>query len=151
MLLRRLVFNPYTDRFVYRHLPPKLHASYSLLSHGTYDADRIRMYNRAVLWLLSNQVTGSVCEFGTATGESFLNLYFQFSKMFRPCPAFYIFDSFEGLPESDERTAHPVWRKGDFAFPYEAFLHRMDFFGIPRSQYQVTRGFFEDSLLHENW
>jgi O-methyltransferase len=151
MNIKRLFLNKYVDRWVFRHLSPQLHAGYKLLRHGTYDSERLAMYRRAVLWLNVNGVQGSVCEFGCSGGESFLNLYFQFSKQSSVCPHFYLFDSFEGLPDLDARTPHSGWKRGDFRFSYEDLLKRMEFFGVPRKSYSITRGFFDKSLTRETW
>jgi hypothetical protein len=150
MKISNLLLNRYTDRFVFSHVRPDLHAAYKLVRSGVYDSERVQMSHRAVKWLLLNNVRGSVCEFGTAGGESFLNLYFQFSKLQTPCPHFFLFDSFEGLPVSDAKTAHEGWKAGDFSYPYEAFLRRMDFFGIPRGAYSATKGFFDQTLSHDS-
>src|SRR5690242_1693035 len=148
-IVQRLIFSEYTDRFVFHCLPPQFHAGYKLFRYGTYDSERLSMVRRAVLWLSTNEVSGPVCEFGSAGGESFLNLYFQLSKIAKPCPHSYLFDSFEGLPEIDERTPHRGWKKGDYAFSYDGFVKRMDFFGVPRVAYTATKGFFEQTLTLE--
>jgi hypothetical protein len=104
------------------------------------------MMHRAAVWMLANGIQGSVCEFGCAGGESFLNLYFQFARMFSPAPHFFLFDSFEGLPEPDDKTAHAAWKKGTYRMDSEMFVQRMDFFRVPRIAYTITKGFYQESL-----
>src|SRR5688500_8699611 len=150
MNFRRLFFNKYVDRLVFAHLPPELHSPYKLLRYGTYDSERLAMYRRALLWLAVNEVTGSVCEFGSAGGESFLNLYFQFARASAVIPHFFLFDSFEGLPALDERTPHAGWKQGDFRFSLPEFLERMDFYRVPRGAYTPVKGFYNQTLTAEN-
>jgi hypothetical protein len=149
MRFQRLFLNKYVDRFVFHHLPPSLLATYKLFRHGAYDSERVTMMHRAALWLPVNGVSGSICEFGCASGESFLNLYFQFSKLINPPPHFYLFDSFEGLPAMDSKTTHADWKKGAYCFSQKEFLERMDFLKVPRKAYTLTKGFFEQSLTPE--
>lgn len=134
------------DRFVFRHVSPRFHSFYKHVRHGAYDSERVAMYHRAVLWLETNQVKGSICEFGCASGESFLNLYFQFQKIVDPRSHFFLFDSFAGLPDVDTRTSHDNWKKGDYEFSQEDFIKRMEFHFVRRSDYTLIPGFYETSL-----
>lgn len=149
MNISRLFLNKYADRLVWRRVDAKYHAAYKLMRHGTYDSERVTFFRRAALWLAVNGVTGDVCEFGTAGGESFLNMYFQFRSCPGPLPHFHLFDSFEGLPDPDARTEHGSWKRGEFSFPYEEFLGRMDFVGVPREHFTATKGFYDATLKPE--
>jgi O-methyltransferase len=143
---KRIIHNKYVDRFALSRLPPQFHALYKLFRHDTYDSERVSMMHRAASWLSVNGIQGSVCEFGCGGGESFLNLYFQFARMFSPAPHFYLFDSFEGLPEMDKKTAHAGWSKGAYRMDSDVYVRRMDFFRIPREAYTTIKGFYQESL-----
>jgi O-methyltransferase len=145
--LKRIFHNRYLDRLALSRLPVRFHALYKLFRYDTYDSERVSMMHRAATWLSVNGVTGSVCEFGCAGGESFLNLYLQFARIFSPTPHFFLFDSFEGLPEPDDKTAHAAWKKGTYRMDRDLFVQRMDFFRVPRSAYTITKGFYQESLL----
>jgi hypothetical protein len=149
MAFSRLFLNKYTDRWVFHRVDPRYHAFYKLCRHGTYDSERVAFFRRAALWLQVNGVSGNVCEFGTASGESFLNMFFQGSSVPEEKPHYFLFDSFEGLPEIDSRTPHAGWREGQFNFGLAEFVRRMDFYGVPGDRYTAVSGFYEKTLTGE--
>ena len=144
---KRILQNRYVDRLAFSRLPVRFHALFKLFQYDTYDSERVAMMHRAAIWLSVNGVTGSICEFGCAGGESFLNLYFQFSSIFSPTPHFFLFDSFEGLPKSDDKTAHAAWKEGAYRMDRDMFVQRMDFFRVPKAAYTITKGFYQESLF----
>jgi O-methyltransferase len=146
MNLKRILFNKYMDRWILERVNPAWHSAYKLLRHGAYDSERVAMYHRAVSWIKENNVQGAFCEFGCYSGESFMNLYFQCRALLRTCPIFYLFDSFQGLPKQDAPDPAPRWKEGDYFYPYEDFLKRMDFFKIPRDAYTAVPGFYDKTL-----
>ncbi len=95
-------------------------------------------------------------EFGVSTGNSlirFINAAKLYSKKFnRPLTdiTIYAFDSFVGLPKSDdERDQHVDWREGRFAGSKELVESRIKQTGFPLSNIHLVEGFYEKSLTPE--
>lgn len=60
---------------------------------------------------------------------------------------FYAFDSFQGLPPSEEVNKHVAWNQGALSTNKEDFLLMLEKY-VPnyKSQIQCIVGFYEDSL-----
>ena len=92
-----------------------------------------------------NNVQGDYFEFGTWRGKTFLHAH----KMRRRYGALDLklrgFDSFEGLP-AHEGGADNVWHDGQFACSEEEFRTILKRGGVREEDYDLTKGFYNESL-----
>ena len=59
----------------------------------------------------------------------------------------WAFDSFQGLPEaSGSQDKHPQWKKGTMATGVDTFQKICTAHGIPKTDYTVIEGFYEETL-----
>jgi hypothetical protein len=92
---------------------------------------------------------GDYLEFGSHQGRTFRMAWEHHRRHFDGKAHFWLFDSFEGLPEPEGIDRHPVWHAGRLAMSVED-LHRLaGQAGIPRSAYTAVKGFYSDTLTPE--
>lgn len=133
-------------RFVFKYVPTKWHFLIQYLRANTYAAERTKMYEVALWWLRLNKVQGDVFEFGTFNGDSFLQMYFFAKKLLPKSPHFFLFDSFEGLPEPKGRDQHEQWQKGQYSFSIEQAIKKFNSFKVNPKDYTTIKGFYEQTL-----
>jgi O-methyltransferase len=103
-------------------------------------------FRRAFTLLTENGISGDYLEFGCASGTSFGYAY-QYARRAGHRARLWAFDSFEGLPRSDDpRDRHPLWRTGNFAAPLDRFLEHCAMRGIPLDRIEVVKGYYSDTL-----
>ena len=112
---------------------------------------RERMYRQEFFFnafkaLRFNGIAGDYAEFGSAGGNTFA-LAYQEARRRGHHAHLWAFDSFRGLPKprtlADE---HPEWREGILATKLEEFHRICAQKGIPRADYTVVPGFYEETL-----
>lgn len=135
------------DAFFIRKLPAQWYPCWLRLIRGEYSASNAQMYLRAALWLKINYVDGDIYEFGVGSGSSSA-MIFNFIQRFERINLrrFFLFDSFEGLPESSGVDSHPQWKKGSWAFGMEEIRRRFRSQGIQLSKIFMIPGYFSESL-----
>jgi hypothetical protein len=138
------------DHLVFSALPLKYTFSWLNLVRGQYPAENAEMYSRAFHWLRLNQVEGDVLEFGTGSGGTFC-LMANYAKRIDPSRRrrFFLFDSFQGLPECNGDDAHPQWQKGAWAFSADFVRKRGRRYGVAPEDTILIPGFYEESLRPE--
>jgi O-methyltransferase len=103
-------------------------------------------FRRAFSLLTVNGISGDYLEFGVAWGNSFAHA-FHAARSAGHAARLWAFDSFEGLPASDDpRDNHPAWKAGNFAVSLDKFLKRCVTEKIPRNRFEIVPGLFSDSL-----
>lgn len=103
-------------------------------------------FRRAFAYLTENGISGDYLEFGCYSGATFGAAYRYARRAGHPA-RFWAFDSFEGLPSSDDpRDRHPLWRAGNFAAPVEQFVDHCAMRGIPADRMEVVKGYYSDTL-----
>ena len=125
-----------------------------LLDH--YSADRREFFRKAFLTLGFNGIDGDYAEFGCYTGTTFRLAYEESRRAHRhlafldyaPAPRFlWALDSFQGLPAGrGSADEHPFWKEGALATPLPEFHEICRRAGIPRFEYEVVAGFYEQTL-----
>jgi hypothetical protein len=93
-----------------------------------------------------NGITGDYLEFGSWGAQTF-RLAYAASRSFESKRHLWAFDSFAGLPASDDsRDAHPVWSVGNLSISQAEFHRLCARQGMSRSDYSVIEGFYADTL-----
>jgi len=141
---------------VIERLKGALHFQYqSLLLAKPFSAElalvseKTRSFVRAWHYLSRAGVTGDYLEFGVYEGTGFRLSLRACAKFFRPdgddSPAFFAFDSFEGLPEANKNMDSDVWTKGEYKAARRLFENRIR--GVAKGRrIGIVSGLFNESL-----
>lgn len=96
--------------------------------------------------LTFNGIDGDYVEFGSHGGLTF-SLAHRESRRHGHAARLWSFDSFEGLPaQQSDKDEHPEWVEGAMSTSLEKFHKKCAKSGIPREDYEVVPGFYEDTL-----
>lgn len=107
---------------------------------------RQEFFYNAFKALRFNGIDGDYAEFGSWGGMTF-SLAYRESRRHGHQAHLWAFDSFQGLPAPREgRDEHPEWRGGKMATNVEEFHAICAANGIPRNEYDVVSGFYEETL-----
>ncbi|HJT50751.1 MAG TPA: TylF/MycF/NovP-related O-methyltransferase [Nitrosospira sp.] len=103
------------------------------------------MLGQAFEFVKINDVPGDYFEFGLWRGKTFGYAHRMMRRYERHGMTLWGFDSFQGLPETEE---HPdnIWYKGQFACTRPEFEAILKSRGICRSEYELVEGFYSESL-----
>lgn len=102
--------------------------------------DRQIMVIQSLFNVILNKVDGVVAEFGCFEGHTAIQIAHAMKKMGDKSP-FYLFDSFQGVPES----THPddkYWKKGALTAEYEEVKKRFASF----ESVKIVKGYFRETL-----
>lgn len=98
-------------------------------------------------------INGHYLEFGCYQGNSFVSAYKELSKHVSMGRLenykFFIFDSFEGLPEldtADQMPNYSAFNQGDYACSLDEFTIILKRNGVKLDNVELVKGYYEDSL-----
>jgi hypothetical protein len=120
----------------------------------------------AAAYAIKNQIIGDYLEFGVWRGNSFIEMYNQiqdYSKKFYDKKKmesygltnqfnrmkFHAFDSFEGLPETENKNNPVQYFKGNYSSCENFFKKRIIDEGLDNKRVTVTKGWFNETLNDE--
>jgi O-methyltransferase len=107
---------------------------------------RQAFFYNAFMALTFNGIDGDYAEFGSCGGMTFVLAYRE-SRRHKHNANFWAFDSFKGLPApKGEKDSHPVWEEGAMSTSVDQFHDICASNGIPRRDYHVVPGFYEETL-----
>lgn len=97
-----------------------------------------------------NEVDGDYHEFGVYQGRSFIKNATAFRKQLPAARSkamkFWAYDSFEGLPETNDKFAPAHFTKGAFSASRELFSGNVKAAGIDEASVEIVPGFYDRSL-----
>ncbi len=102
--------------------------------------DRQIMVMQCLINCLKVPIKGVVAEFGCFRGHTAIQIA-QTMRNLGDRSEFYLFDSFQGFPESDLRE-DAFWKKGDLASNYDEVKRRFE----PFENVKLIKGFFKETL-----
>ena len=107
---------------------------------------RKHFFHRAFAALSFNGIDGDYVEFGCCGGMTF-SLAYKYSRMQKLNCKLWAFDSFCGLPPPTlPEDEHPIWVQGTMAIEEEEFMKICRENGIPKSEFIIVPGFYEQTL-----
>ncbi len=107
---------------------------------------RKELFRRAFHYLAFNQIAGDYAEFGCFGAMTF-RMAWGAGRVTDYPGHFWGFDSFAGLPETNEPgDRHPRWTAQWLAMSEEAFTQACIGAGIPGDRFSVVPGYYETSL-----
>lgn len=108
--------------------------------------DMKNFMRRAFQVLAYNGTTGAYAEFGCFGGRTF-TLAHGAAKLVGHDAHLWAFDSFEGLPASDDpRDAHVGWIEGAMAMSERDFVDQCVARGMAAQDFTTVKGFYSDTL-----
>jgi O-methyltransferase len=136
-----------------RYVPRRLRRTYrryvSPIVRDSYYRDntsRKEFFRCAFSALAFNGIDGDYAEFGCCGGVTF-GLAFRQSRKSNYFCKLWAFDSFKGLPSKvTEKDDHPMWVEGTMAIDMQEFIKICNENHIPRSDFTIVPGYFEESL-----
>jgi hypothetical protein len=103
-------------------------------------------FGRAFKALHYNGIDGDYAEFGCWGARTF-TLAWEASRAMEHDVHLWAFDSFEGLPRTDDpRDAHEGWSEGAMAMTEASFVQRCLDVGVDRGKFTTIPGFYANSL-----
>ena len=97
-----------------------------------------------------NQVPGDYLEFGVFKGASFARVFGQFKKANDTKErTFYAFDSFQGLPYSNEAAKPAQYKTGAYSASEEVFLENLARASVDRDAVRTVAGFYHQTLTNK--
>jgi O-methyltransferase len=105
--------------------------------------------DNAIDVVVGSQVEGDYLEFGVATGRSFTRAYHELQRrrsyhdVSTPI-RYFAFDSYEGLPPSDESLKPKQYRHGAYAVAEEAFRANLTVAGVPLDEVVMVKRWYQD-------
>ena len=109
---------------------------------------RIDIHSLAAFWVRESKLRGNYLEFGVGAGRSAVAAI-RAHRRENPetVPTFFLFDSFEGLPELRGSDADSQqFTAGQFAFGIEAVASKLRQHGVDDAEIVLVPGYFESSL-----
>lgn len=96
-----------------------------------------------------NQLHGDYFEFGVFKGRSFIFSHRLARRYFEAAAytamQFHAFDSFAGLPKSDDAYLPTQYGEGAYSAPEKEFLTNVKKSGVPEDKLRIHRGFFAET------
>lgn len=111
--------------------------------------DRQMFFYHAFHCLSFNKISGDYAEFGCCGGTTFGLAYGEIKRHKYP-RKMWAYDSFQGLPaHKSDKDYHPQWIEKTMKIELDEFHQTCACYRIPRNNYQVIAGFYEQSLAVE--
>lgn len=112
-------------------------------------SEKERMMQRCMTMLRYGGVTGDYLEFGVWEGNSFITAYKEAERNGFNGMEFYAFDSFEGLPGTDDIDIYSVFKQGDFCCSEEQFKKNLVKARVDMKKVRVVKGWYDKVLTKE--
>ncbi len=106
------------------------------------------MLDLAARFVHVGKVRGAYLEFGVYRGFTFSSAYKSFRRHNSSISHMWAFDSFDGMPAPTgvDQGAGSFEQAGQFRCSAEEFVRQLDGYRVPRSDYAVIPGWFDETL-----
>jgi hypothetical protein len=142
-MLQRLAAR-YSMRRLYPDVPPYAAGEDARMPLGRLN--RGEMIRLAFEFMAGNLMDGDYFEFGCWGGRTCRMAFEHHAIHFRERMHFWLFDSFQGLPELNSLDRHPKWKEGDYRTSRAEFDRIVSQTGISPERYTVIEGYYQDTL-----
>jgi O-methyltransferase len=125
-----------------------MHAGSSHSSHtsGALMYGSSEIIYKSFAYLMNNRIFGNYAEFGVFHGSTTLEAVAASRVFGLDHLQFYIFDSFEGLPELDPNDAKEIFFKGQFSSSVDNFLNNLQKEKADLGRINVFPGYYHEIL-----
>jgi hypothetical protein len=131
-----------------RSLKNIVHAGSSHSAHtsGELMYGSSEIIHKSFAYIMNNKISGNYAEFGVFNGTTTLEAIAA-SRIFGLDEVqFYIFDSFEGLPELDSKDTEEIFFKGQFSSSLDVFLQNLKSEHADLGRFHIFPGYFTQTL-----
>lgn len=104
------------------------------------------MINMAFGYCANNKITGDFAEFGVFKGHTTIEAWKASRRHGLSEMRFWLFDSFEGLPEVGGDDTGGPFETGEFSFGRKEFERNLRRFGVDPARLEIVPGYFDDTL-----
>ena len=104
------------------------------------------MINMAFGYCANNKISGDYAEFGVFRGHTTIEAWKAARRHSISDMRFWLFDSFEGLPEVAGHDAGGPFVTGEFSFGRSEYERNLKSSGVDFSRLQIVPGFFDQTL-----
>jgi len=118
---------------------------YAVKTLGAVQYETARFVNLTFSYLKYNKIYGDYAEFGVFKGDTTMEVT-KAAKKTNLEMDFYLFDSFEGLPEIKKSDLSGPFFSGEFKYSKDQFLKRMKRNKVSISKLKIIEGYYSDSL-----
>ena len=118
---------------------------YAVKTLGAVQYETTRFVNLTFPYLKYNKIYGDYAEFGVFKGDTTIEV----TKAARKTNSemdFYLFDSFEGLPEITKSDLSGPFYAGEFMYSLDQFLKRMKRNKVNIDKLKIVKGYYSNSL-----
>lgn len=125
-----------------------LHAGSSHSAHtsGELMYGSAEIIYKSFAYLMNNKISGNYAEFGVFNGNTTLE-GFAASRVFGLDEMqFYVFDSFEGLPELDNKDTQEIFFKGQFSSSLDNFVNNLKVEHVNIERFHIFPGYYNETL-----
>lgn len=136
------------NRRGFRSLKNILHAGSSHSAHtsGELMYGSSGIIHKSFAYLMNNKISGNYAEFGVFNGTTTLE-GFAASRVFGLDELqFYIFDSFKGLPELDNKDTEEIFFEGQFSSSLDNFMNNLKAERADISKFHIFPGYYNQTL-----
>ena len=95
---------------------------------------------------MNNKIPGNYAEFGVFNGATTLEALAASRVYGLDELQFYIFDSFEGLPELDSKDVNEIFFKGQFSSSFDYFVNNLKKEGAALARFHIFPGYYNQIL-----
>jgi len=151
MGFRDTLFN--IGNYISRRIPASLARPISLpLIYQTRVADGLvyengNMINLAFGYCANNKIKGDYAEFGLYKGHTTIEAWKASRRHGLLEMEFWLFDSFEGLPEVTGEDADGPFETGEFSYSREDYERNLNRNNLDLDRVHIIPGFYDESLL----
>lgn len=142
-ILQRLAAR-YSMRRLYPDVPPYAAGEDTRMPSGRLN--RGEMIRLAFEFMAGNLMVGDYFEFGCWGGRTCRMAFEHHAIHFKENMHFWLFDSFQGLPELNSLDRHPKWKEGDYRTSRAEFDRIVSQTGISPERYTIIEGYYQDTL-----
>lgn len=150
MGFRETIYN--IGNYLSRRIPPTVARPFSLpFIYQARVADSFvyengNMINMAFGYCANNKISGDYAEFGVFRGHTTIEAWKASRRHGLLDMEFWLFDSFEGLPEVVGQDKGGPFVTGEFSFDRTGFEKNLRKSGVDFSRLRIIPGFFDQSL-----
>ncbi len=102
--------------------------------------------HKGFAYLMNNHIEGDYAEFGVFEGSTTLEAWAA-SRIFGLNDLkFFVFDSFQGLPELEAMDGNEVFTKGQFSSSLEGFTRNLNREKVDFNRFHIFPGFYDTTL-----
>jgi hypothetical protein len=104
------------------------------------------MINMAFGYCANNKIKGDFAEFGVFKGHTTIEAWKASRRHGLSDMRFWLFDSFEGLPEVGGEDTGGPFETGEFSFGRKEFERNLRRFGVDPDRLEIVPGYFDETL-----